>query len=142
MAGANAVNALPSAGVLLVASTSTAIRKETAMPQIGEFIREKTGFVGRIHTIAIQYEISIVAVEPSEVENAPNYRVHLGPDDNGPEIEVAWTESSEKAGEYLSLTIDAPSFPQPVRARLFQNGADATSWSLHWSRPQKRGERK
>ncbi len=70
------------------------------------------------------------------------YRVHLGPDDNGPEIGVAWTESSEKAGEYLSLTIDAPSFPQPVRARLFQNGADATSWSLHWSRPQKRGERK
>ena len=51
MAGANAVNALPSAGVLLVASTSTAIRKETAMPQIGEFIREKTGFVGRIELL-------------------------------------------------------------------------------------------
>ncbi|BEV44514.1 hypothetical protein AFEL58S_01335 [Afipia felis] len=141
MPGANAVSALPSAGAPLAASLFTASWKETIMPQIGEFTREKTGFIGRIHTIAIQCEVSIVPVEPSEAENAPNYRVHLGSDDNGPEIGAAWTESSEKAGEYLSLTIDAPSFPQPVRARLFQNGADATSWSLHWSRPQKRGER-
>ena len=141
MAGANAVNALPSAGVLLVASTSTAIRKETAMPQIGEFIREKTGFTGRIHTLTLFREITIIPVDPSDVENAPNYRIHHGADENAPEIGAAWTETSEKAGEYLSLLIDDPSFTQPIRARLFQNGADATSWSLHWSRPQKRGER-
>lgn len=111
------------------------------MPQIGEFTREETGFTGRIQTLALACELSIVPVDPSDVENAPNYRIHLGADDNGPEIGAAWTESSEKAGEYLSLLIDDPSFPQPVRARLFQNGADAASWSLHWSRPQKRGER-
>lgn len=111
------------------------------MPQIGEFTREESGFTGRIQTLALKHDISIVPVETSDVENAPNYRVHLGADDNGPEIGAAWTESSEKAGEYLSLLIDDPSFPQPIRARLFQNGADATSWSLHWSRPQKRGER-
>ena len=111
------------------------------MPQIGEFTREESGFTGHIQTLALEHDISIVPVEPSDVENAPNYRVHLGVDDNGPEIGAAWTETSEKAGEYLSLLIDDPSFPQPIRARLFQNGADATSWSLHWSRPQKRGER-
>ncbi len=111
------------------------------MPQIGEFTREKSGFTGRIQTLALEHNISIVPAELSDVEKAPNYRVHLGADDNGPEIGAAWTESSEKAGEYLSLLIDDPTFPQPIRARLFQNGADATSWSLHWSRPQKRGER-
>ncbi|CDN95832.1 MULTISPECIES: DUF736 domain-containing protein [Agrobacterium] len=111
------------------------------MPQIGEFTREKTGFTGRIHTLTLFREISIVPVEPSEIENAPNYRIHHGADETAPEIGAAWTESSEKAGEYLSLLIDDPTFAQPIRARLFQNGADATSCSLHWSRPQKRGER-
>lgn len=111
------------------------------MPQIGEFTREESGFSGRIQTLALEHDISIVPIDPSDVENAPNYRVHLGSDDNGPEIGAAWTESSEKAGEYLSLLIDDPTFAQPIRARLFRNGADATSWSLHWSRPQRRGER-
>lgn len=111
------------------------------MPQIGEFTREESGFTGRIHTLTLYREITILPVEPSEVENAPNYRVHHGADDNAPEIGAAWTETSEKAGEYLSLLIDDPTFTQPIRARLFQNGADATSWSLHWNRPQKRGER-
>ncbi|MCH4538964.1 uncharacterized protein (DUF736 family) [Hephaestia caeni] len=111
------------------------------MPQIGEFTREESGFTGRIHTLTLFREITIVPVDPSDVENAPSHRVHHGADDNAPEIGAAWTESSEKAGEYLSLLIDDPSFAQPIRARLFQNGADTTSWSLHWSRPQKRGER-
>jgi len=111
------------------------------MPQIGEFTREESGFTGRIHTLTLFREITIVPVDPSDVENAPSYRVHHGADDNAPEIGAAWTESSEKAGEYLSLLIDDPSFAQPIRDRLFQHGADTTSWSLHWSRPQKRGER-
>src|SRR5690606_23796472 len=111
------------------------------MPPISEFTREDSGFTGRIHTLTLVREITIVPVDPSDVENAPSYRVHHGADDNAPEIGAAWTESSEKAGEYLSLLIDDPSFAQPIRARLFQNGADTTSWSLHWSRPQKRGER-
>jgi uncharacterized protein (DUF736 family) len=141
MAGANAVSALPSAGAPLAASLFTATRKEPEMPQIGEFTREESGFTGRIHTLTLFREIFIVPVEPSDVENAPNFRIHHGADENAPEIGAGWTESSEKAGEYLSLLIDDPSFSQPIRARLFQNGADATSWSLHWSRPQKRGER-
>ncbi|CAM3245400.1 Uncharacterized conserved protein, DUF736 family [Paracoccus aminovorans] len=111
------------------------------MPQIGEFTREESGFTGRIQTLVLENDISIIPVEPSDVENAPNYRVHLGSDEHGPEIGAAWTESSDKAGEYLSLLIDDPTFTQPIRARLFQNGANATLWSLHWSRPQKRSER-
>jgi uncharacterized protein (DUF736 family) len=141
MAGANAVIALPTAGAPLADCHSTAQRKDIAMPQIGEFIREESGFTGRIHTLTLYREITIIPAEPSEVENAPDYRIHHGADDNAPEIGAGWTRTSEKAGEYLSLLIDDPALPQPIRANLFQNGADATSWSLHWSRPQKRTER-
>ena len=141
MAGGNAVTASPSAGALLADLPYTASRKDLPMPQIGEFTRERTGFVGRIQTLTLGSEITIIPIDASDVENAPNYRVHLGTDEQAPEIGAAWTETSEKAGEYLSLVFDDPIFPHPIRARLFQNGADATSWSLHWSRPQKRGER-
>ncbi|SFU22467.1 DUF736 domain-containing protein [Mesorhizobium sp. YR577] len=111
------------------------------MPQIGEFTGDKSGFIGRIHTLTVRCELAIVPAEPSDAENAPDYRVHQGKDGNGPEIGAAWIRTGEKAGEYLSLLLDDPAFPQPIRTRLFQNGADVTSWSLHWTRPQKRGER-
>lgn len=108
------------------------------MPQIGEFTRHKTGFAGRIQTLTLDREIAIVGVDPANVENAPDHRVHLGEDDTGPEIGAAWTRTGEKAGEYLSVLLDDPALPYPIRAALFQNGADATSWSLHWNRPPKR----
>ncbi|MBB3810075.1 DUF736 domain-containing protein [Pseudochelatococcus contaminans] len=108
------------------------------MPQIGEFTREETGFSGRIQSLTLDREIVIVPVEPSDAENAPDHRVHLGSDADGPEIGAAWTRTGEKAGEYLSVLIDDPVMPHPLRANLFQNGNDATAWSLHWNRPPKR----
>ncbi|MAM94963.1 MAG: hypothetical protein CMI61_10110 [Parvibaculum sp.] len=112
--------------------------KENAMPQIGEFTRQKSGFSGRIQTLTLDSEIAIVAVDAAGVENAPDHRVHLGSDDSGPEVGAAWSRTGEKAGDYLSVLIDDPALPHPMRAALFQNGADATSWSLHWSRAPKR----
>jgi len=108
------------------------------MPQIGEFIREETGFAGRIRTFMLDLELVIAPTQQSETDNAPNHRVHLGADADGPEIGAAWTRTGEKAGEYLSVLIDDPVLPHPIRANLFQNGNDATSWSLHWNRPPKR----
>jgi uncharacterized protein (DUF736 family) len=108
------------------------------MPQIGEFTRQKSGFSGRIRTFTLDSEIAIVAVDAAGVENAPDHRVHLGSDATGPEVGAAWSRTGEKAGDYLSVLIDDPALPQPMRAALFQNGADASSWSLHWSRAPKR----
>lgn len=108
------------------------------MPQIGEFTRTQSGFSGRLQTLSLADEITIVAVESSGVENAPDHRIHLGADENGPEIGAAWTRTGEKAGEYLSVLIDDPALPQPIRAALFQNGTNTSSWSLHWNRAPKR----
>lgn len=111
------------------------------MPQIGQFTREDTGFSGRIHTLTLYRELTIVPAEPSDAENAPDYRVLHGGDDGAPEIGAAWKRTGDKAGDYLSLLIDDPVFAQPFRANLFRNGDDDTSWSLYWNRQPKGGER-
>lgn len=110
------------------------------MPQIGQFTAEKSGFVGRVHTLTLYRDLTIVPAEPSDAENAPDYRIHHGAED-GPEIGAGWKRTGEKAGSYVSLLIDDPTLPQPIRANLFRNGDDESSWSLHWNRPAKRAER-
>ena len=110
------------------------------MPQIGEFTRTKSGYSGRIRTLSLDIELTLVPAEPSDAENAPDYRIHHG-NDEGPEIGAGWKRSSDKAGDFVSVQLDDPTFPQPIRANLFQNGDDKTSWSLHWSRPRDRGEK-
>ena len=48
------------------------------MPQIGLFTRDETGFSGRVHTLTLFRELTIMPVEHSDAENAPDYRVHHG----------------------------------------------------------------
>lgn len=111
------------------------------MPQIGEFTRVKTGFAGHIRTLMLDIEVTITPTEAAEAENAPDYRLHYGESDDAREIGAAWTRTGEKAGEYLSVLIDDPMLARPIRANLFRNGSDTSSWSLHWNRPPKRDGR-
>ena len=49
------------------------------MPQIGTFTHDDgIGFVGHLTTLMLAQDILIVAAEPSDAENAPQYRVHIG----------------------------------------------------------------
>ena len=111
------------------------------MPQIGQFTREPSGFAGRIETLTLLRHIHVVPAEPSDAENAPDYRVHLAHREGaeiGPEVGAAWKRTGERAGEYVALTIDDPALPQPIRANLFRDDDAGSTWSLHWSRPQTR----
>ncbi len=110
------------------------------MLQIGQFTRDKSGFAGRIHTLTVDRDLTLVLAESSDAENAPDYRIHLG-DADGPEIGAGWKRIGEKAGDYVSLVIDDPSLTQPIRANLFQSGGDKSAWVLNWNRPAKRSER-
>lgn len=114
------------------------------MPQIGTFTEAADGFVGRIHTFVHCREIDIVPAEPSDTDNAPDFRIHLRHDEGvevGPQIGAGWKRTGERAGNFIALIIDDPAFPQPVRANLFRDGTDGTSWSLHWNRISKRDAR-
>ncbi|WP_374658352.1 DUF736 domain-containing protein [Phenylobacterium sp.] len=114
------------------------------MPLIGHFTRDESGFIGHLETLLLHQDIIIVSAEPSDAENAPDYRVHVFDgmnNETGAEIGAGWKRTGEKAGNYVALQIDDPSFAQPIRANLFQSGGDKSAWSLNWNRPQKRGER-
>jgi uncharacterized protein (DUF736 family) len=110
------------------------------MAQIGSFRRTEFGYSGRIRTLSLNVELILIPVDNTEAENAPNYRIHLG-DEQGPEIGAGWKRTGEKAGDYVSLQLDDPTFTRPIRANLFQSGDDKSVWSLLWNRPPKRGER-
>lgn len=110
------------------------------MPHIGNFNMKDDGFYGRIRTLTLDADICIVVAEPSDHENAPDYRIHLGTDHKGPEIGAGWKHESEKAGAFVAVQIDDPAFAQPLRANLFQSNSDKAAHVLLWNRTPKREE--
>ena len=109
------------------------------MTQIGNFNATATGYSGRIQTISLDAIATLIPAEPSESENAPDYRIILGDDEHGPEIGAGWKRSGEKAGAFVAVLIDDPAFAQPLRANLFKDGAN--SHVLVWNRPAKRDDK-
>lgn len=112
------------------------------MAQIGLFTRTADGYAGHIRTLTLDVELILIPAVDSSAENAPDYRIHIGADDTGPEIGAAWKRTGERAGDYLSLMIDDPSFTQPIRANLFQAESKAKGFHLLWNRPAKRDDRR
>ncbi len=144
MARADALTAPPSAGAVLADGFLNATAKETPMPQIGTFTHDESGFIGHLTTLLLSQDVIIIAAEPSDAENAPQYRVHVFDSMNNEtaaEIGAGWKRTGEKAGDYIALLIDDPTFPYPIRANLFRDDDAGSAWSLHWSRPRDRGEK-
>ncbi|NJM82992.1 MAG: DUF736 domain-containing protein [Tabrizicola sp.] len=103
---------------------------------IGTFIAADGGFAGHLHTLTLDIELVLVPAESSDSENAPDYRVIAGSDDEAREVGAGWKQVGEKAGDFVSLQIDDPSFVQPLRANLFKD--DGNRNVLVWSRPSRR----
>ena len=110
------------------------------MPVIGQFMRENDGFIGHLTTLSLHQDIIIVAAEPSDAENAPDYRIHLDNAD-GPDIGGAWKRVGERAGDYIALEIDSPLFPALFRPALFQADDEGRTFRLAWKRPRAREDR-
>lgn len=109
------------------------------MPQIGHFTRDKSNFYGRVHTLTLHRDLIIVPTEHADAGYLPDFRIHSGTDD-GPEIGVAWKRTGIRNSEYLSVLLDDPAWPQPIRAHLLRNDDAGSSWSLHWNRPIRHDE--
>jgi uncharacterized protein (DUF736 family) len=108
---------------------------------IGSFHKNAFGFVGRIHTLGLDLALAIVPAEPSDIENAPDWRVHLGGNEVGLEAGAGWDRTGDKAGRYISLQLDCPTLGQPIRARLFRSEQHEGLHQLVWTRPQLQAEK-
>ena len=104
--------------------------------RIGTFVAADGGFAGHLHTLTLDIELALVPAETSDSENAPDFRVIAGSDDEAREVGAGWKQVGEKAGDYVAVQIDDPAFVQPLRANLFRG--DGNAHVLVWSRPSRR----
>lgn len=103
---------------------------------IGMFSKIGDGFAGRLRTLTIDAEISIVPAAMSSAENAPDWRVLLGDSDIGVEIGAGWNRTGARAGAYVSVQLDDPLLAMPVHAALLRSARQPDVHHLLWSRPQ------
>ena len=98
------------------------------------------GYAGSIRLFGIDEAIALVAIDPGDAENAPDYRIHLD-DEDGPDIGGGWKRVGERAGDYIALEIDSPLFPAPFRPVLFRADDDGRTFRLSWKRARPREDR-
>jgi len=95
---------------------------------IGTFTADKDGYTGTLRTLTLNVKVKLVPNDKGENDKAPDYRLQAAGNDVG----AAWRKTSEAGREYLSVTLDDPSFPATVYARLIEN--EAGTHDLLWSR--------
>ncbi|HTH11141.1 MAG: DUF736 domain-containing protein [Giesbergeria sp.] len=98
------------------------------MANIGTFTAQNGSYTGTVRTLTLNVKVRLVPSDKAS-ENAPDYRVVAG---NGLEIGAAWKKLSKAERPYLSVTLDDPSFPATLYARLVE-GEDGAH-NLIWSR--------
>jgi uncharacterized protein (DUF736 family) len=102
--------------------------KDFIMANIGTFTAQNDSYTGTVRTLTLNVKVKIVPND-KESENAPDYRIVAG----NFEIGAAWKKVSRATERpYLSVTLDDPSFPATIYARLVE-GDDGTH-NLIWSR--------
>ncbi|WP_072389277.1 DUF736 domain-containing protein [Hyphomicrobium sp. CS1BSMeth3] len=103
------------------------------MAIIGSFKPDKDGYAGTIRTLTFSAKVRIVANDRKGTESAPDFRVFAG----NSEIGAAWRKTAKEGNtSYLSLRIDDPSFPEPMRAALLSQTEDGVL-RLAWRREKR-----
>ncbi|MGB3882267.1 MAG: DUF736 domain-containing protein [Diaphorobacter nitroreducens] len=98
------------------------------MANIGTFTADQDCFTGTLRTLTLNVKVKLVPNDKGDNEKAPDFRLRAA----GHDIGAAWKKTSEAGRDYLSVTLDDPSFPAPIHARLIE-GEDGTH-DLIWSR--------
>ena len=98
------------------------------MANIGSFTAGKGGYVGTIRTLTVNVKARIVANDQKRSDGAPDFRIYAG----RAELGAAWRARTvgDEPRDYLSVQLDDPSFPEPIRAALFEeDGAAFLVWN-------------
>ena len=104
------------------------------MANIGTFTKNDNGFAGTVRTLALNVKVKLVPNEKTN-ENAPDFRIQTG---GGYDLGAAWKKTSEAGRDYLSVTLDDPSLPATIYARLIED-EDSGKHTLIWSRIKSAG---
>jgi uncharacterized protein (DUF736 family) len=99
------------------------------MANIGTFTADKDGFAGTVRTLTLNVKVRLVPNDKGDHENAPDFRLQAT---GGYDIGAAWKKVSQAERPYLSVTLDDPSFPATIYARLIEE--DDGTHNLIWSR--------
>lgn len=100
----------------------------------------RTAYEGHIRTLDYQLSIKLIENPYKTGDNMPDYKV-FAKGHSGQEIEIgsAWKNKSsvkmigDEKIEYLSISIDDPSMPQPLNVAAFPSNESGT-WNVVWSR--------
>ena len=98
------------------------------MANIGSFTADKDGYTGTLRTLTLNVKVKLVPNDKGDSEKAPDFRVQAASHDIG----AAWKKTSEAGRPYVSVSLDDPSFPATVYARLIEN--EGGTHDLIWSR--------
>jgi uncharacterized protein (DUF736 family) len=109
---------------------------DNIMAIIGTFKKDGEGFSGGIQTLTLKAQITFEPT-PKKSDNAPDYRVFQVTGDFTSEIGAAWKKSSKDGAEYLSVSIDDPSFAERINCRLVKTGS-GQGHTLYWDRQRPR----
>lgn len=98
-----------------------------------DFDSKENTYQGNLMTLIVQYYgIRFRPVEKSG-DKEPDYRV-IAMTEQGPvEFGAAWKRTSERGQEFLSVSLDDPSFSAPINAALFPDEGGKTA-KLVWNR--------
>lgn len=99
------------------------------MPTVGSFTLIDGKWTGAIRTMTISMKAQMVPVT-GKADDGPDYRIFS----DSAEIGAAWKRESKDGGTpYLSVTLDDPALPAPIRAAFFEDADDGTG-TLVWNR--------
>ncbi len=104
------------------------------MATIGTFTKDGAGYTGTLETLTIRAKLTFEPADKKS-DNAPDYRVFHFTDDFSSEIGAAWKKTSREGAEYLSVSIDDPSFAERINCRLVKTGSEQ-GHTLFWERPR------
>jgi uncharacterized protein (DUF736 family) len=100
------------------------------MTTIGTFTQQNGGYTGSVRTLTVNVKVKIVPNEKAK-EKSPDFRILSG----NYEIGAAWKNTAQNSQrEYLAVTLDDPSFPSTLYARLVEDDENAGYYVLIWSR--------
>jgi uncharacterized protein (DUF736 family) len=103
------------------------------MSKIGSLKLDGGKLTGRLRTLKVEASITVEKIEGPRRDNDPSHRVLS----NGVELGAAWTKHRDNGPDFLSITIDDPSFDAPMNIAAFPVDGQPGEFDIVFNRPRK-----